>query len=222
MKTEETYRLEEVITLATWKPGMIGCAEVGLGDKGIVDYMTVELGGRRLIRCYELKITRSDFLSDARKSFVGDLNFYVIPSGLWDDVKAYMEPWVGCWTVDRDGHAHRKRPARRRSPQITASYATGRTILALQRQHLKYVERDWQDAQLARPMTDYGGRRVSVGSKVRYHGREWVVSDVSRERVDTVLAPICHLEPYGRDGDGTTAKPASLTIIGDATDCTCV
>ena len=76
-KSQKTYWMEEIITLATWKVGQIGCAEVGLGDEGIVDYITQELGGDRTIRCYELKITKSDFLSDAKKTFIGDYNFYV-------------------------------------------------------------------------------------------------------------------------------------------------
>lgn len=213
LKSEETYRLEAIITLATWKPGMVGCAEVGLGKAGIVDYVTMELGGERLIRCYELKITKSDFLSDAKKTFAGDYNFYVIPSELWDSVRAYIEPWVGCWTIDRDGKAHPKKAAKRMRPVIDRTYVMGRIVLALERQHLKYVEKDWQDVQLAKPITDYDGVHVSIGCQVRWHGKPWVVTDITRERMDTVLEPICHLTPLGWKGDDADAKPAALKIV---------
>lgn len=218
MKTEETYRLEEIITLATWKPGIIGCAEVGLGELGIVDYATVELGGDQLIRCYELKITRSDFLSDAKKSFVGNYNFYVIPSELYDSVKGDIETWVGCWTIDRLGHAHRKKPAKRMRPGVTPSYMTGRIVLALERQHLKYVEKDWQDIQLARPVTSYDGKHLSVGCVVQWHDKRWRITDINRERIDTVLAPVCHLTPYGWQGDDAETKPATLKLLGRIDD----
>lgn len=213
MKTEETYRLEEIITLETYKPNMIGCAEVGLGDLGIVDYITVMLDKTRTIRCYELKITKSDFLSDAKKSFVGDYNFYVIPTELWSSVKAYIEPWVGCWTIDKNGKAHRKKPAQHVRPQITWTQAVLRTTLALQRQHLKYVEKDWQDIQLAKPITDYNSKKIAIGSIVRYHGRQWRVADITRERMETVLMPICHIEPYGWEGNGEDVKPSVLRLV---------
>lgn len=216
LKSEETYRLEEIITLATWKPGMIGCAEVGLGKAGIVDYVTMELKGERTIRCYELKITKSDFLSDAKKTFAGDFNFYVIPSELYESVKAHIEPWVGCWTIDRDGKAHPKKAAKRMRPVIDRTYVMGRIVLALERQHLKYVEKDWQDVQLAKPITDYDGVHISIGCKVRWNGKPWIVNDITRERMDTVLEPICHLTPIGWHGDDAEAKPAALRLIKQA------
>ena len=82
MKSEKTYELEEIITLATSRANRIGCPEVTLDDNGIVDFICMDLDGEKIVRCYELKITKSDFLSDAKKTFIGEFNYYVIPSEL--------------------------------------------------------------------------------------------------------------------------------------------
>lgn len=213
MKSEETYRLEEIITLATWEPSIVGCAEVGLGDEGIVDYVTMELGKQRTIRCYELKITRSDFLSDAKKSFVGDYNFYVIPTELWGQVMNLIEPGIGCWCIDRDGTVHKMKRATKKACKLNRGETLMRILMALERDHLKYVERDWQERQLSRKVTDYSGGAIEVGSRVTWHGSQWIVSAITRKRVDTVLTPICTLTPIGRDAPQESAKPAALKLV---------
>jgi hypothetical protein len=216
MKSEETYRLEEIITLATWKPGTIGCAEVGLGDAGIVDYVTLELGGSQTMRCYELKITKSDFLSDAKKTFNGDFNFYVIPSELWDSVHAYIEPWVGCWTIDKDGKANRKKPAKRMKTTIDKTYVMRRIVQSLERQHLKYAEKSMQEAQLR----SHGHQgTLARESHVSWNGKRWVVTDVTHERIDTVLEPLCVITPDGWNGNDETVKPSELTLNLDRQTC---
>ena len=213
MKSEETYRIEEIITLATWKRGRIGCSEVGLGDAGIVDYITIDLTGDRLVRCYELKVSREDFKSDAKKTFIGDLNFYVMPTELYGSVRNLIEPGVGCWCIDRDGKAVRKKPAKRVKCTLDRGYITTRILLALQREHLKYVERDWQTRQLDRAVDDYSGAKLSVGSVVMYNRKRWSISEISRKRIDTVLMPIVRLSPYGWIGEEVEAKPGSVKLI---------
>lgn len=215
MKSEETYRLEEIITLATWEPGVVGCAEVGLGDDGIVDYVTMEIGKERTIRCYELKITRSDFLSDAKKTFIGDFNFYVIPTELWGQVMNRIEPGIGCWCVDPDGTVRKMKRATRKKCTVNRGYVLTRILLALEREHLKYVERDWQERQLSRNVTDYSGAGIAVGARVMWRGKPWTVASIIRKRVDTVLTPICSLEPLGWRGQPEEAKPAALKLVQD-------
>ena len=38
-------------------------------------------------RCYELKVTKADFRSTAKPSFVGHYNYFVLPSKLYEEVK---------------------------------------------------------------------------------------------------------------------------------------
>lgn len=144
MKSDKTYQLEETIALATWKPGQIGCPEVGLGEEGIVDYITMEMTGERIVRCYELKITREDFLSDAKKSFIGDYNYYVIPTSLWNAVRSHMEPGIGCWCIDNRGQATCMLEAERRECRLDRSYVARRVIHGLRREHRKIDRERWE------------------------------------------------------------------------------
>ena len=102
-KSHRTYELEEIITLATARPNRIGCPEVGLDDYGIVDYISMDLSGAQTVRCYEIKISKSDFLSDNKKTFIGDFNYYVLPTELYYDVKNLVEDGIGIWLVDKKG-----------------------------------------------------------------------------------------------------------------------
>lgn len=97
IKTEETAALERSIRLATYKMGTFGCFEVtiGFGGSERVDYMTYDTKG--VFRCYEIKVSKSDFHSKAAKSFVGHYNFYVMPQSLYDAVKDEIPPHIGVY-----------------------------------------------------------------------------------------------------------------------------
>jgi hypothetical protein len=97
IKTEETAALERSIRMATQKMGTFGCFEVtiGFGGSERVDYMTYDTKG--IFRCYEIKVSKSDFHSKAAKSFVGHYNFYVMPQSLYDAVKDEIPPHIGVY-----------------------------------------------------------------------------------------------------------------------------
>ena len=210
MKSDKTYEMEEIITLATWKLGRCGCAEVGLGDEGIVDYISIELGGERIVRCYELKITKSDFLSDAKKTFIGEYNFYVIPSALWMSVKNYIEPGIGCWCIEPDGTAVRKKSAKRRECKLPKGYITLRIMQCLERDHMKYVERDWYERQSKRPVTDRTGQELAVGDVVAYQGRDWRISDIRRVRDGTSMRIRCEITSMDSQSQVKYVKPTMI------------
>lgn len=48
-----------------------------------------------LIQCYEIKISKSDFKSKNGHNFVGNLNFYVVPSELYESIKDYVPDDIG-------------------------------------------------------------------------------------------------------------------------------
>lgn len=100
-KTEETTNLEEMIMDHTLKLGVFGCLEVtiGFGGNERVDYMTMDTKG--IFRCYEIKVSKSDFNSNAKHSFVGNFNYYVMPIELYEEVKNEIPKEIGVYTYGR-------------------------------------------------------------------------------------------------------------------------
>jgi hypothetical protein len=52
-----------------------------------------------LITCYEIKITVSDFKSINGHNFVGNLNYYVVPSEIYKDILPLVEDGIGVITL---------------------------------------------------------------------------------------------------------------------------
>lgn len=100
MKTKQTKKLERKIRKATHKTGVFQCFEVTIGFKGTerVDFMTYDTKG--IFRCYEIKVSKADFHSNAAKSFVGHYNYYVLTRELYNQVKDEIPDWVGVYIGD--------------------------------------------------------------------------------------------------------------------------
>lgn len=66
-------------------------------DHGIVDTLSclTKFDGTREWRCYELKVSKADFRSTAKLSFVGNYNYFVLPQTLFDEVKAEIPTGIG-------------------------------------------------------------------------------------------------------------------------------
>ncbi|RYI30508.1 hypothetical protein EVU96_08830 [Bacillus infantis] len=96
-KTELTTQLERQIYGATNKQGIFGCFEVTIGWFGEerVDYITYDTKG--IWRCYEVKVSKSDFYSKAKKTFVGHFNYFVMPKELYEEVKDDIPNHVGVY-----------------------------------------------------------------------------------------------------------------------------
>lgn len=97
MKTEQTTELERTIFNATNKQGVFGCFEVTIGWFGQerVDYMTYDTRG--MWRCYEIKVSKSDFHSKAHNSFVGHYNYYVLTRELYEQTKDEIPKNIGVY-----------------------------------------------------------------------------------------------------------------------------
>lgn len=100
-KTDDTIQLENDIWYATQKTGVFGCFEVtiGFGGRERVDYMTYDTSG--IFRCYEVKVSKKDFHSQHKHSFVGHYNYFVLTRDLWNQVAEEIPDHVGCF-VGRD------------------------------------------------------------------------------------------------------------------------
>lgn len=188
-KSHRTYELEEIITLATARPNRIGCAEVGLDDYGIVDYISMDLSGAQTVRCYELKISKSDFLSDNKKTFIGDFNYYVLPTELYYEVRNLVEDGIGIWLVDKKGHIECKQQATRMECVMSRKRIMGKILRALNRENLKHTEQSWRERQLAKRVDDGGGAEIAVGDRVSYRGEIWEIESVDYSRDETSLEP---------------------------------
>jgi hypothetical protein len=96
-KTDLTIELERQIWSATAKQGVFGCFEVTIGWFGEerVDYITYDTKG--IWRCYEIKVSKSDFYSKAKKTFVGHFNYFVMPKELYEEVKEDIPKHIGVY-----------------------------------------------------------------------------------------------------------------------------
>ncbi|MDF9763840.1 hypothetical protein OKW24_005736, partial [Peribacillus simplex] len=96
-KTELTIQLERQIYSATKKQGIFGCFEVTIGWSGNerVDYMTYDTKG--IWRCYEIKVSVSDFRSKAKNTFCGHFNYYVMTKELYEKVKDEIPSHIGVY-----------------------------------------------------------------------------------------------------------------------------
>lgn len=94
-KTDVTLKLEKAIHGFTNKQGVFGCFEVTIGwfGKERVDYITYDTKG--IWRCYEVKVTKSDFYSPAKKTFIGHYNYFVMPLDLYEQVKQDIPSNIG-------------------------------------------------------------------------------------------------------------------------------
>lgn len=102
-KTELTLQLEKDIHSATKKTGLVGCFEVTIGKGGNerVDYITFDT--KNIVRCYEIKVSKSDFYSSAKKTFIGHYNYYVMPKELFDIVEKDIPKHIGVYCGSKDG-----------------------------------------------------------------------------------------------------------------------
>jgi hypothetical protein len=96
-KTDITIQLEHQIYGATNKQGVFGCFEVTIGWFGEerVDYMTYDTKG--IWRCYEIKVSVSDFRSKSKKTFCGHFNYYVMTKELYEKVKDEIPGHIGVY-----------------------------------------------------------------------------------------------------------------------------
>ena len=94
-KTDLTLSLEKSLWESTSKLGVFGCFEVtiGFGGNERVDYLTYDTKG--IWRCYEIKVSKEDFYSDAAKTFIGNYNYFVMPEKLYEEVKEDIPKHIG-------------------------------------------------------------------------------------------------------------------------------
>ncbi len=97
MKTALTLDLEKTL-YAYWEDqGATAVEEVTMpNDAGIVDTLVRHNDGTW--RCFELKVTKADFHSSAKLSFIGNYNYFVFPAPLYTRIQAEIPAHIGVLT----------------------------------------------------------------------------------------------------------------------------
>jgi len=196
-KTDTTVELERAIYHATNKQGVFGCFEVTIGWFGNerVDYMTYDTKG--IWRCYEVKVSISDFRSKAKKTFCGHYNYYVMTKELFEKVKDEIPSHIGVYTHGRCI----KRP-KKQELLVEEKVLKDSLIRSLAREAGKQFQSE--DPLVINVMNrrinhyqkeaeTYRGRYQELrNSLYKKYGRNW--QDVLEEQNDVTEDTICHLK----------------------------
>lgn len=91
-KTRLTIEIEKALVQKTKKKkGLYGALEVTIGyseyrkDYERCDYMTFDSSNE--ICCYEIKVSIEDLQSQAKKTFIGNRNYLVMPKSMYEELK---------------------------------------------------------------------------------------------------------------------------------------
>ena len=98
MKTKLTKDLEKSLYQYCLEQGSYVVEEVVMPDKkGIVDTLSYQQLADNQIewRCYELKVTKADFHSKAKLSFIGNYNYFVLPQKLYLEIQDEIPSRIG-------------------------------------------------------------------------------------------------------------------------------
>ena len=73
------------------------CFEVTIGwfGKERVDCLSYDTNG--IWRCYEIKVSKADFHSKAKKTFCSNYNYYVLTSDLYEEIKDEIPNHIGVY-----------------------------------------------------------------------------------------------------------------------------
>lgn len=98
LKTPLTLAIEKTLYYYCLEQNYTVIEEVSLpNDLGIVDTLALEWlkSGKAQWRCYEIKVSKSDFRSKARLTFAGDFNYFVLPLELFEKVASDIPKNIG-------------------------------------------------------------------------------------------------------------------------------
>lgn len=137
-KKELTHQLENQLWKHTKKRGTFGCFEVTIGWRGKerVDYLTYNTKG--IFRCYEVKVSKSDFYSRNKLSFLGNYNYYVMPLELYHQVKEDIEDFVGVY-IPKDGKLVSVKRAKKQALKVDKDLLKDSMIRSLYRESEKVI-----------------------------------------------------------------------------------
>ena len=106
-----------------------------------VDALSYETS--RIWRFFELKVSKSDFHSNAAVSFYGDFNYYVMPLELYEQIKDEIPAGIGVYVADSPSKpAWCKRKAKRQELKLDHDKLMFHFMQALSREYQKVMRKN--------------------------------------------------------------------------------
>lgn len=169
--------------------GTFGCFEVtiGFGGNERVDFITYDTKGN--VRCYEIKSSKEDFYSDAKWTFVGNYNYFVLTREVYQQVKDDIPKGIGVYI---DGRTVAKRATRRKVKDIDVIKDS--MIRSLYREFEKY----WKNEN-----TEYIKRLQNDNKRMQRELREL-------QRMRNILSSIRYEVKYCNNKDDLVKNLSSI------------
>ena len=135
-KSELTLAIEKELYKKAYERGDFACHEVMLGWKGheVVDFITYSYN--RCVKCYEIKVSLSDFNSKAKLSFVGHYNYFVMTKEVWEKTKDKIDKDIGVFVLGTRGLISVKK-SKKRDLKISIEVILSSMVRSMQRELLK-------------------------------------------------------------------------------------
>lgn len=139
MKTQLTKKLQDCLFKYTDKQGQFGCFEVTIGwfGKERVDYLTYDTND--IWKCFEIKISESDFNSKCSNTFIGNYNYYVMTFELYQKVKDKIPEHVGV-LVNNFNTLESVKQAKKQELKIDSKVLFQSMIRSMQRDNARYYK----------------------------------------------------------------------------------
>lgn len=119
-KTKLTRDIETALYHYCYDLGQILVDEVTMGNAGIVDTLSLEMKGNKdkgyeyVWRFFEIKVSKQDFYSTNKLTFLGQFNYFVMPYDLYISVKKDIPNMVGVLTYSGKSVSLVKKPIRQK------------------------------------------------------------------------------------------------------------
>jgi hypothetical protein len=134
-KSELTLKVESaLIRWLSHNRHFFFCPEVTIGwyGKERVDFMSMDTEGT--FRCYEVKVSVADFHSRNKNTFVGHLNYYVMPVEVYNKVSKEIPRGVGVLTYN--GSINVEVVPKRVEPKVSIEILKNSLIRSLCREYM--------------------------------------------------------------------------------------
>ena len=138
-----TKDIEKIIYKHFWKKGWYGVFEVAIPRAIVnryyrerVDFLTYETTG--IYRAYEIKNSISDFYSGAKWSFIGNYNYFILCSSIYEKVKKDIPEGIGIWLVYESGRMECVKKPKRKELQCKSEDMMFAMLQGLSREYKKY------------------------------------------------------------------------------------
>lgn len=119
-----------------WKQGTYLCFEVKMPDNGErVDLLSYDTKGNW--RFYEIKISKSDFYSRCKHTFLGHYNYYILTDELYEKIKSDIPFHIGVY-IFKKNHIYSVVRAKKQELKVNHDKLMFSFMQSLSREYQKY------------------------------------------------------------------------------------